>query len=89
MKLTTMPLSRLLIKKPIISEKATDISAAGKYVFLVHPKVTKKQVKELIERIYKVHAVKVNIIRIQSKTQSYKKAIITLREGGTIDVVPR
>ena len=84
-----MPLNRLLIKKPIISEKATDISAAGKYVFLVHPKVTKKQVKELIERIYKVHAVKVNIIRIQSKTQSYKKAIITLREGESIDIIPR
>ena len=82
-------MSRLLIKKPIISEKATDISAAGKYVFLVHPKVNKKQVKELIEKIYKVHAVKVNIIRIQSKTQSYKKAIITLKEGESIDVVPR
>jgi large subunit ribosomal protein L23 len=84
-----MPLNRLLIKKPIISEKATDISAAGKYVFLVHPKVNKKQVKELIEKIYKVHAVKVNIIRIQSKTQSYKKAIITLKEGETIDIIPR
>ena len=82
-------MSRLLIKKPIISEKATDISAAGKYVFLVHPKVNKKQVKELIEKIYKVHAVKVNIIRIQSKTQSYKKAIITLKEGETIDIIPR
>lgn len=84
-----MPLSRLLIKKPIISEKATEISATGKYVFLVHPKVNKKQVKELIEKIYKVHAVKVNITRIQSKTQSYKKAIVTLKEGETIDVVPR
>ncbi|MDP3991802.1 MAG: 50S ribosomal protein L23 [Candidatus Colwellbacteria bacterium] len=82
-------MSRLLIKKPIISEKATDISAAGKYVFLVHPKVNKKQVKELIEKIYKVHAIKVNIIRIQSKTQSYKKAIITLKEGETIDIIPR
>lgn len=84
-----MLLNRLLIKKPIISEKATDLSAAGKYVFLIHPKTNKKQVKELIEGIYKVHLVSVNIIRVQSKSPTYKKAIVTLREGEAIDVIPR
>jgi len=84
-----MPLNRLLIKKPIISEKATDLSAAGKYVFLVHPKINKKQVKELIEKIYKVHLTAVNIVRVQSKSPSYKKAIVTLKEGEAIDVIPR
>ncbi|MBI2594754.1 MAG: 50S ribosomal protein L23 [Candidatus Colwellbacteria bacterium] len=84
-----MQLNRLLIKKPIISEKATDISAAGKYVFLVHPKTNKKQVKELIEKIYKVHIVGVNIIRIRSKSPTYKKAIVTLRTGESIDIIPK
>lgn len=84
-----MPSNRLLIKKPIISEKATDLSAAGKYVFLIHPKTNKKQVKALIEGIYKVHLVSVNIIRVQAKSPTYKKAIVTLRKGEVIDVVPR
>jgi len=82
-------MSRLLIKKPIISEKATDLSAAGKYVFLIHPKTNKKQVKELIEKIYTVHVTAVNIIRIHSRSQSYKKAIVTLKEGEKIsDITP-
>ncbi len=84
-----MHLSRLLIKKPIVSEKATDISAVGKYIFLVHPKTTKKEVKELIEKIYKVNLVKVNIIRVASRGHDYKKAIVTLKEGESIDIIPR
>lgn len=72
-----------------MSEKATDISAAGKYVFLVHPKTTKKEVKELIEKIYKVNLVKVNIIRVASRGHDYKKAIVTLKKGESIDIIPR
>lgn len=84
-----MPLNRLLIKKPIISEKATDLSAAGKYVFRIHPKTNKNQAKELIEKIYNVHVVSINTIRIQSKGQGYKKAIVTLKEGEKIsDITP-
>lgn len=89
MKPTTMPSNRLLIKQPIISEKATDISAEGKYVFLVHPKANKKDVGELIAKIYKVHPVKVNIIRVASKTHEYKKAIVTLKEGESLDIIPK
>lgn len=81
--------NRLLIKKPIISEKATDLSVAGKYIFLVHPKAQKKEVKELIEKIYKVHPVKVNIIRVKAKSPTYKKAVVTLKEGENIpDIIP-
>ncbi|MBI2506780.1 MAG: 50S ribosomal protein L23 [Candidatus Colwellbacteria bacterium] len=82
-------MSRLLIKRPIISEKATDISAAGKYVFLVHPKTNKKEIKELVEKIYKVHPVQVNIIRVKSKSPTYKKAVVTLKQGENIpDIIP-
>ncbi len=84
-----MALSRLLIIKPIVSEKATDVSALGKYNFLVHPKANKKQIKELIEKMYKVHPVKVNITRTGSRGHNYKKAIVTLREGEAIDIIPK
>lgn len=81
--------NRLLIKQPAISEKATDVSAMGKYVFLVHPKTNKKQVAELVAKIYKVHPVRVNIIRVSSKSHDYKKAIVTLKEGETLDIIPK
>ena len=83
-----MPLNRLLIKKPLISEKATDLSSEQKYVFMVDPKANKNQVKELIEEIYEVGVVDVNMIRVRKKGETYKKAIVTLKEGDVIDIVP-
>jgi len=83
-----MQLNRLLIKKPLISEKATDLGAENKYVFMVDPRANKKQVKELIENIYDVTVVKTNIIRIKNQGANYKKAIVTLKEGDKIDTVP-
>ena len=65
------------------------MSADGKYIFLIDPRINKKQVKELIGKIYKVHPVKVNIVRTRSKSPSYKKAIVTLKEGESIpDIIP-
>jgi len=83
-----MPLNRLLIKKPLISERATDLGAQGKYVFMVDPRANKKQVKELIEEIYGVTVTKTNMIKVQKKGNNYKKAIVTLKEGDKIDTVP-
>jgi len=81
-----MQADKLLIKKPLVSEKGTDLSALDKYIFLVHPESNKKQIKEVIESIYKVNVIKVNIVRNRKKGDSYKKAIITLQKGETIDV---
>jgi ribosomal protein L23 len=83
-----MPLNRLLIKKPLISEKATDLGSAGKYVFLVDPRANKNQVKLLIEEIYGVKVEKTNIVRIKHKGNTYKKAIVTLKKGNAIDILP-
>ncbi len=83
-----MQLNRLLIKKPLISEKATELAAQSKYVFMVNPRVNKNQVKELIEEIYGVTVIKTNIIRMKRKSNNYKKAIVTIKEGDTIDIVP-
>jgi len=81
-------MNRLLIIKPLISEKSTELAALSKYVFMVNPRVNKNQVKELIEEIYGVTVIKTNIIRMKRKSNNYKKAIVTLKDGDTIDIVP-
>ena len=80
-------LNSLIIKKPWISEKAVDMSALGKYVFLVDGKAKSHQIREAIEAIYKVHIVKVNIVRINNSDKNIKKAILTLKKGETIDTI--
>jgi len=80
-------LNSLIIKKPWISEKAVDMSALGKYVFLVDGKAKSHQIREAIEAIYKVHVVKVNIVRINNSDKNIKKAILTLKKGETIDTI--
>ncbi|MCR4261140.1 MAG: 50S ribosomal protein L23 [Candidatus Colwellbacteria bacterium] len=83
-----MDLKSKIIKQPLISEKGTDMSAQDKYIFLTHAAANKRQVKEAIEGIYKVHVVDVNILRVKKKANEYKKAIVTIKSGETIDVVP-
>ena len=80
-------LNSLIIKRPWISEKAFDMSALGKYVFLVDGKAKSHQIREAIEAIYKVHIVKVNIVRINNSDKNIKKAILTLKKGETIDTI--
>jgi large subunit ribosomal protein L23 len=82
-----MSLNNLVLKKPIISEKATELAAAGKYIFLVDPRANKQQIKTAIEKIYQVHVTQINVIRMRNRSQSYKKAIVTLKSGETIDVI--
>ncbi len=84
------------IRNPIITEKATILSDQNKTVFKVHEKANKKTIKKNIEKIFKVNVVKVNIINQKTKTKmrqgrksfksGYKKAIITLKKGQSIDL---
>ena len=84
------------IKNPIVTEKATILSEQNKTVFKVHEKANKKNIKKNIEKIFKVNVVKVNIINQKTKTKmrqgrktyksGYKKAIITLKKGQSIDL---
>ena len=83
-----MDLKSKIIKQPLISEKGTDLGAIDKYIFLTHASANKRQVKEAIEGIYKVHVMDVNIIRVKKKANEYKKAIVTIKSGETIDVIP-
>ena len=84
------------IKSPIITEKATILSEQNKTVFKVHGKANKKSIKKNIEKIFKVNVVKINIINQKTKLKmrqgkksyktGYKKAIITLKKGQSIDL---
>ena len=84
------------IRNPIITEKATILSDQNKTVFRVHSKANKITIKKNIEKLFKVNVVKINIINRKAKTKmrqgkktyksGYKKAIITLKKGQSIDL---
>ena len=84
------------IRSPIITEKATILSEQNKTVFKVHRRANKQVIKKNIEKLFKVNVVKVNIINKKSKLKirqgkksyktGYKKAIITLKKGQSIDL---
>ena len=84
------------IRQPIITEKATILSEQNKTVFKVHKRANKKNIKKNIEKIFKVNVTKINIINKKTKKKieqgklstksGYKKAIITLKKGQSIDL---
>ena len=87
------------IISPTITEKATALSEYNKIVFKVHNKATKNYIKKSIEKIFKVNVIKINTIRKKGKNKfvrgkksnkpGYKKAIVTLKKGQTIDLSTR
>ena len=84
------------ILSPIVTEKSTSLSDQNKIVFKVPDNANKKNLKKNIEKIFKVNVTKINIINKQSrkkitrgkkvKVAGYKKAIITLKKGQSIDL---
>ena len=87
---------RDVIKRPIVTEKSTDLMQQGKYVFEVDRSANKTQIKRAVESIFNVKVVKVNTIRQRGKlrrqgrfigrTPDRKKAIVTLQEGQQIPI---
>ncbi|MAV62050.1 MAG: 50S ribosomal protein L23 [Candidatus Pelagibacter sp.] len=84
------------ILSPMITEKSTNLSNQNKLVFKVPNESNKINLKKNIEKIFKVNVTKINIINKQTrrktsrgkkvKIKGYKKAIITLKKGQTIDL---
>jgi large subunit ribosomal protein L23 len=84
------------IISPNITEKSTSLSEFNKVVFKVNLKAKKNIIKKNIEKIFKVNVVKINTINIKGKTKivrnkktfksGYKKAIVTLKKGQSIDL---
>ena len=93
-----MASNKFLIKNPLITEKGTRMSQWGQYVFLVDKKANKPEIKKIIEKEYKVNIVAVNIINTKDKPRrlgrtlgvkpGYKKAIVSLKKGQKLDILP-
>ena len=81
---------------PYLTEKSTNLSEQNKIIFKVPSGANKKNLKTNIEKLFKVNVTKINIINKQSRTKlargkkikisGYKKAIITLKKGQSIDL---
>ncbi len=84
-----------IIKAPLVTEKGRDGQQSGKYTFLVSEKATKTEIKEAIEKIFKVKVKGISTLNIKTKTKRVgrytglsnrgKKAIVTLEDGMTIE----
>ena len=89
-----------IIIKPLVTEKMTAITdkANNRFGFIVRPDANKLEIKSEVEALYNVTVVDVNTVKyagknksrytkagINGRTSAYKKAIVTLKEGDTID----
>ncbi len=88
-----------ILVRPLVTEKISDLNEKGKYGFVVKKDANKVDIKKAVEKMYGVTVDKVSTMRypgkhksrytksriITGKTPSFKKAIVTVREGEVID----
>ena len=84
-----------ILKKPITTEKSTNLQQYNQYTFMVSKNSTSNEIKQAVETLFKVKVTKINTSINRGKMKSFKgtygfrkdfkKAIITLKEGNTID----
>lgn len=85
-----------VILRPLITEKATILVGERKYAFEVDRRANKQQIREAVETAFSVRVTKVNTMNVRgksrrvgrrySRTRDFKKAVITLAEGETIQI---
>lgn len=83
-----------ILIEPVVTEKANELREQNKYVFIVHPSATKTEIKEAVSKLFNVKVVNCRTINVmgkmkrlrgkQGRTSSYKKAIVRLASGQTI-----
>ena len=88
--------SILVLKKPIVTEKSTEMNQASKYVFEIDTRANKMDVKNAVQSAFDVTVLKVNIMNIKGKKKRFgpkiaklpnrKKAIVTLSQGDSITI---
>jgi len=88
-----------VLKSPHVTEKATNLTNSGQYIFNVFPKVSKPQIKRAIEEVYGVEVAKVRTINIKGQEKRFgrnmgwqkgsRKAIVNLKKGYKIEIMPR
>jgi len=81
---------------PVVSEKSYSLIGDRKYTFKVHKNAHKTQIRQAVEELFDVKVMGVNIIKVQAKPKrrgmskgtrpGWKKAIVQLREGQTIEI---
>ena len=85
-----------ILKRPLVTEKSTQQKIAyNEYLFEVDRRASKHQIKEVVEKLFKVDVLKVNTLiqhgkykrvgRSQNLTKKWKKAIVRLKEGQRIE----
>jgi large subunit ribosomal protein L23 len=96
--MTNIDRSYQLIVRPIVTEKATDDTGRrNAYAFRVPRDATKIEIRKAVERLFEVKVLSVNTLTVRGKwkirgrtigrSQEWKKAMVTLQEGQTIDVL--
>ena len=88
-----------ILKKPLVTEKASEQNETGKYAFVVDRKANKVEIKKAVEDMYGVSVLSVNTMNYLGKSKSrhtktglvtgrkpsFKKAVVTIAEGDVID----
>ena len=85
-----------VLRRPLITEKGTTLQAGGKYAFEIDGGANKHQIKQAVEKAFKVKVTAVNVMTVPGKrkrlgrreilTQPWKKAIVTLKPGDKIEL---
>lgn len=85
-----------VILAPIMTEKSNEQRAGNKYAFIVNKRANKIQIENAIHELFQVRPVHCNVVNVKGKpkrrgrhegtTSSWKKAIVTLREGESIQI---
>ena len=85
-----------VIVRPLITEKASLLAGDSKYAFEVDRRANKRQIRDAIQMAFNVHVTKVNTMNVHGKqrrmgrgvtqTREWKKAIVTLQDGDTIQI---
>ena len=84
-----------VLQRPLVTEKSTILRVQNKYTFEVAKEATKPQIKQAVEKAFRVKVINVNTSRVAGKTKrigrrlystpSWKKALVTLRDGDKIE----
>ncbi len=85
-----------VLRRPVVTEKNTELQAQGKYVFEVAKEANKPQIRQAVERAFNVKVTAVNVVIMRGKTrvigrrrvltQPWKKAVVTLQPGDKIEL---
>ena len=85
-----------VLRRPLVTEKNTALQAQGKYVFEVDRDANKDQIKQAVEKAFKVTVTKVNIMTVRGQEKRvgrrvvagspWKKALVTLKSGDKIQI---